>query len=196
MRNLRVFVILVLVLLPPTARASETMRCGSRLVSTEQLAAEVLGACGEPDYVDRWEPPVSVLPLAALADVEEWYYNFGSSQLLRVLHFQHGRLVQIDNDGYGFPGNIGRGCDPYRIVEGLSKYRLQLFCGPPVTRRVEYALRPLRRVHAGGVPSGVVPVYSEEWVYNFGAHNFLRVVTLENGRVSDVHGEGRGFDAR
>ncbi len=202
MRNLTVLLALTLATFSTAASAGDVMRCRSRLISTEALAAEVLGACGEPDFIDRWEPPGSTLPLAALADVEEWYYNFGPSQLLRILHFQRGRLVDIESDGYGFPTSIAIGCDPYRIVEGLSKYRLRLACGEPVTRRAEYAVRPLHQPEVFGhsprgarrAPESAVPVYSEEWVYNFGAHNMLRVVTLENGRVADVRGEGRGFN--
>ena len=39
-------------------------------------------------------------------------------------------------------------------------------------------------------------VYREEWVYNFGAARFMRIVHLDNGRVTDVEFGGRGFDAR
>ena len=204
MRNLTLLsgalLVLALAASPSTLHAADSMRCGSRLVSTEDLAEKVLGACGQPDFIDRWEPPASILPLAALAGVEEWYYNFGSSQLLRVLHFQHGRLTQIETDGYGFSDSRARGCSPYQIVEGLSKYRLQSACGEPATRRIEYSYRPLRHRHAHGRSTatesvGVFPVYCEEWVYNFGARDLLRVVTLENGRVADVQTEGRGYDA-
>jgi hypothetical protein len=203
MLNLKVFAALALLCWSAASAGADSLRCGSRLVSVEALAAEVLGACGEPDFIDRWDPPGATLPLAALAQVEEWYYNFGPSQLLRVLRFQHGRLSEIKSDGYGFGSAAQGNCGPYDIVEGLSKYRLALLCGEPITRRIDYALQPLRRRRGSLGPrdpqwgqDAVVPVYLEEWVYNFGAGNLLRIVTLENGIVTDVDSRGRGFNAR
>ena len=196
MPHLKLFAAVTLLLCAVPAQASDILRCGSRLVSTEALAAEVLGACGDPDFIDRWDPPDSELPVATLADVEEWYYNFGPAQLLRILHFQHGRLTDIESDGHGFGKGLRSACGPYQIVEGVSKYRLELTCGDPVTRRVQYAVRSLRNPRSPYMSRGATYVYLEEWVYNFGGSNLLRVVTLENGRVTDVHSEGRGFNAR
>ena len=194
--KLKVIAAVTLSICAAGAQASDVLRCGSRLVSTEALAADVLGACGDPDFVDRWDPPDGTVPAATLADIEEWYYNFGPAQLLRVLHFQHGRLTDIESDGHGFGKGLRSACGPYEIIEGFSKYRLELTCGDPVTRRVEYAVLPLQNRHSPYLSRNTTYVYLEEWVYNFGASNMLRVVTLVNGRVTDVHSEGRGFNPR
>jgi hypothetical protein len=197
MRDLKALSVSLLLALPAAVTAADSLRCGSRLVSTEALAGEVLGACGAPDYVDRWEPPAGENPANSLASIEQWYYNFGPSQLLRVLTLQRGRLSRIDADGYGFSARGTGGCDASQIGEGLSKFRLYMTCGEPLTRRAEYALRPLRlRNQSLSHAPAVVPVYLEEWVYNLGANKLLRVVTLENGRVTDVKSEGRGFNPR
>ena len=189
---------LVLLAASGTARASDVLRCGSHLVNTNALAAQVLGVCGEPAFVDRWEAPASQDSVPMLEDIEEWYYNFGPAQLLRILRFQHGRLTDIQSDGYGFRhAPVREACGPYSIARGISKFRLEQSCGDPVTRRIEYALRPLRGPDIAFVQNQPMAyVYEEQWVYNFGDEALMRVVTLENGRVTDVQSQGRGFDDR
>ena len=190
---------LLLALAGGQAMAAGSMRCGSRIVDEGKHAAEVLSACGEPDYRDVWSYPG---PRGGgwLADVEEWYYNFGSSQLLRVLRLRNGRVVEIGSDGYGFSESAGRRCRPTGITLGVSKYRLLKDCGEPLTRQAAQLLRRAdedRRdpyLSRPGTGSALTPVYREEWVYNFGSAHLLRIITLENGRVSDVQNGDRGFD--
>lgn len=178
------------------AAAGESMRCGDRLVAAGALAAEVLGACGEPAYRDRWLFPHPVHH-GAVADVEEWYYNFGPNQLLRILRFRDGRLAEISADGYGWADPPARRCEPGAIVEGLSKFRLLLLCGEPATRESLSLLRPLRDRRTGAIVPGYhEPVYEERWVYDLGARYLLRLVTLEDGRVVDVDSGARGSDPR
>ncbi|MGQ0586969.1 MAG: DUF2845 domain-containing protein [Gammaproteobacteria bacterium] len=128
----------------PAAWAGDTLRCGDRVVSTEDLAAEVLAACGDPDYRDQWlQPPAS-------------------------------------------------SCAPTEIVRGLSAFRLVHRCGRPVTRETFDELRPLHRKDAAYTDHAARPVRRERWVYDFGAGSRMRVVTLNNGKVTDVDSGERG----
>lgn len=196
MRNLTILLLLLLAAAP--ASALDRIRCGARLVGTDARADEVRSVCGEPDFVDRWEVQPYGLPYPQLADTEQWYYNFGPSQLMRVLRFQRGRLVEIDTDTYGFAESAPGPCGPYDIAEGLNKFRLLSACGPPASRRYSYTLAPARRFGGIGLrhpghAQALVQVYLEEWVYNFGPRHLMRVVTLQNGVVTDVQSEGRGY---
>jgi hypothetical protein len=176
------------------AAGDDVLRCGSRLVSRGMLMAEVRALCGEPAYRDAW---YTALPYGGYAaDVEVWYYNFGPSQLLRLLKFRNGELESIGADGYGFSAPPQPSCGPGDIVTGMSKYRLLLTCGEPVSKRAEDLLEPVppRAAMALGYGGYYTPVYREEWVYNFGSRYFLRKVILENGRVSEVRDGARGFD--
>src|SRR5690349_2436187 len=101
----------LLAALAPPAWAGDTLRCGSRVVSTEDLAAEVLAACGEPEYRDRW-----LAPPHYASDEEQWYYNFGANRLVQILRFRHGQLVSIEADGYGFDDPPSDHCAPMDIV--------------------------------------------------------------------------------
>ncbi|MGQ0619607.1 MAG: DUF2845 domain-containing protein [Panacagrimonas sp.] len=183
------------------SRAGDSMRCGSRLVSVEALAAEILSACGEPDFRDVFPYPGVEGP-GVIADVEQWSYNFGPNQLLRVLKLRNGRLIDIESDGYGFRRDAASRCDPSALVDGLSKFRLVRSCGEPLTRRrLGYVqTQPRHRDRSGGHSrprrSYPIEVYREEWVYNFGSRYLLKIVTLEDGVVADVQNGDRGFDRR
>ena len=187
MRNVLVCTVLAAA---PLAWADGTLRCGDRIVATEALAAEVLAACGEPDYRDRWFAP-------PFHDEEQWYYNFGSQRFVRVLRFRHGLLASIDSDGYGFDGPPSARCEPAAVVRGLSAFRLLHRCGPPATRESFTELRPLRHDDPAHHDHAVRPVRRERWVYDFGADTRQRIVELRDGRVVDVEagerGGGRGY---
>lgn len=183
------------------ARASDSMRCGSRIVSQEALAAELLSACGAPSYRDRFT--VQIPSGAFVADTEIWTYDFGPQRLLQLVTLRDGRISDIDTDGYGFNANSEPRCEPRKLVEGLSKYRLVAQCGEPLTKRTGNALKPLfdrpEIYRRDGDPYAyrnqyVTPVYREEWVYNFGSRVPMRQVILEDGRVTNVESIDRGFD--
>ncbi len=190
-----------LLLFSATSWASDAMRCGSRIISVEAAAAEILAACGEPDFRDV-QSVGRQLP-NEIAESERWTYNFGSNKLLHILHLRNGRLVNIETDGYGFPASRSNKCSSGFIVDGLSKYRLLEQCGEPLTRRnigFVTALKPGRRHSFGGFSSSSdyypVEVFREEWVYNFGNRRFLKIVTIEDGVVADVENGDHGFNPR
>lgn len=95
--------------LPATA---STMRCGGRLVSDGDTAAEVRARCGEPTSVTRTEmrraPIIWVggRPYRAaggdrFVPVETWIYNLGPNKFMRKLRIEDGVVVSIDTLGYG-----------------------------------------------------------------------------------------------
>jgi hypothetical protein len=102
----------------PSARADDTMRCGTRLVSSGDGKDKVRALCGEPTsvsfvgvqsapdyYYRRYRGPYDysyIGPAWAEVPVEVWTYNFGSSKLLRKLRFVGDELNEIRTDGYGY----------------------------------------------------------------------------------------------
>ena len=119
-RYLRVLVVAAVVfgtLGAAPARAEDSMRCGSKLVTVSDGKDKVRALCGEPSSVsfqgvirrapryeygygynryDYYGPGVIEMP------VEVWTYNFGSSKLLRKLRFVGDELDDIRTDGYGY----------------------------------------------------------------------------------------------
>lgn len=99
------------------ARAEDSMRCGSKLITISDGKDKVRALCGEPSSIsfqgvirrapryeygygynryDYYGPGVIDMP------VEIWTYNFGSSKLLRKLRFVGDELDDIRTDGYGY----------------------------------------------------------------------------------------------
>ncbi|WP_299696199.1 DUF2845 domain-containing protein [Hydrocarboniphaga sp.] len=192
---------IALLALSVPAHAGDTMRCGSRLVAVEARAAELLSTCGAPAYRDVWSE--QTLAPGAVAEQEEWTYNFGPQQLLRVVRLRNARVVDIDSDGYGFaePDERERRCSPEHLIEGMSKYRLLMACGAPLTRTVAQTFfLPYRPTYRNGYPvqadRPVLQVFREEWVYDFGPNLFMRVLRLENGRVTQIENGERGSSRR
>jgi hypothetical protein len=98
-----------------TARAEDSMRCGSRLVSVGDGKDKVRTLCGEPSdvafagtigrrgYPNTGQYDYSYFgPAWVEMPVEIWTYNFGSHKLLRKLRFVGDELVEISTAGYGY----------------------------------------------------------------------------------------------
>lgn len=87
--------VLALALVASHASASDTLRCGSQLVSLGDRASEVLQKCGEPVSRD-------VLGYKRSANrreefqVEEWTYG-PSNGMYQYLRFEGNRLRQINS---------------------------------------------------------------------------------------------------
>ncbi|NKF22769.1 DUF2845 domain-containing protein [Solimonas marina] len=179
-------------LAPRPALALDTVRCGSRLVSVGMTMSEVLDACGEPSLRDAWTPAGNPM----LGYAEEWTYNLGSGQLLRLLRFRNGELQRIDTDGRGFVDDGPGDCAQLGIVPGMSKYRLLASCGPPTRHHADVIQVPYDARHRVYDPryaySGWHAVYREHWIYDFGPDRLVRIVELEDGRVTDIEFGDRG----
>ena len=77
-------------------------------------------------------------------------------------------------------------CKNALITEGDSTAELLLRCGQPL-------LRELLSRHEENQFGYLVPVtYGERWTYNFGKNEFMRFVTVRNGRVVDIENGPRG----
>jgi len=90
-----------------TGSPAAALRCGSDLVVVGDHRFEVLAKCGEPALIDSWDRKVYVAPYDNRIEsrqvvVEEWTYNFGSSRFVKILRFENGRLVHIEEAGYGY----------------------------------------------------------------------------------------------
>lgn len=95
-------------------------RCGSKLISDGDTMYEVRNVCGAPDQavmrieqrtVSRWvDGPClyrgqvrcgNMVQYTVDVQVDEWLYDFGTTQLLRNMVFESGRLVRVYTGGYG-----------------------------------------------------------------------------------------------
>ena len=107
-------VAVLLVAAIPSLHAGDTMRCGTRIVSSGDGKDKVRALCGEPTSVSfaasRARRAITTAPTTTRTSapelvevpVEIWTYNFGSSRLLRKLRFVGDELDEIRTDGYGY----------------------------------------------------------------------------------------------
>ncbi len=103
-----IILVMALVLISVSlASASSSLRCGRALVSLGADKIEVKQKCGEPasrdsrevlkvlrSTTDRSETHIAVF-------IEVWTYHFGPRGLGKQLHFQNGKLTDIQSLGYG-----------------------------------------------------------------------------------------------
>lgn len=104
-------VMVVVALLCLQAELAQALYCGKRLVAVGASKAEVLHQCGEPEARDRWVEYRSVVQSLSFAPleeavyvpvmIEEWEYNFGGRRFRQRLHFEDGRLRDLEALGYG-----------------------------------------------------------------------------------------------
>ncbi len=157
------------------ARADDDMQCPNGIVSAGMVEDEIRAACGEPTFRERVG---ATLPGAEYD--EEWLYNFGPRKLLRILRLREGRLVLIEDDGFGFNQPPKLSCDFYSLRERMSKFRLLLACDKPSRRET---LAAYRSTEGSAV---VLPIVRERWHYNAASGERVRTVIMENGRIVSV----------
>lgn len=91
-----------------------------RLISVGQMAEEVRRKCREPDDVQRrvdlrtvretqrrWVNGIGAdvtVERTVEVPVEEWFFDFGSTRFTKVLRFESGRLVYVEEGAKGTPG--------------------------------------------------------------------------------------------
>jgi hypothetical protein len=85
------------------AEASETMRCGSWVVSADLSVQELLAKCGEPAHKEIKESDVYARAVAGRGTVpvgktvtERWTYDRGSRAFRMVVTIMDGKLKSID----------------------------------------------------------------------------------------------------
>lgn len=179
------------------AAASESMKCGNRLVSIGDNKAEVFIRCGAPVWQDDWADDIiehreGLGERFITTERERWVYNFGAHSFLRFLLFENGRLVNIATGERGYEEQPlpSTPCDPGRFRVGLSQYELLQQCGAPFlkdSRREEQEFQIDR-----GMRKRVLKRV-DEWTYNLGPDQFLRILTFENGKLVDVRTGDHGF---
>ena len=84
-------------------------------------------------------------------------------------------------------------CGTRIITRGDPADKILRFCGEPASVQTRITQRSyvsdLGRVFPGVVEEVVI----EEWTYNLGPHQLIRVVRLENGFVADIKHLGYGY---
>lgn len=171
------------------AGAAQSYDCGRGIVSAGDSAEDVAARCRTPDHVESWwaRPPARSGAI--------WFFNDGKSRLLRMLRFRDGRLISIDNDGYGFVVPSRPRCRPDEPRAGWSVYRLLSFCGAPAAREeIGHLLVPPQSLGDDRArPQGLRHVFRQRWRYDFGPRHLVREFTIDDASISHVRTLDRGM---
>jgi hypothetical protein len=187
-----IFLIILLSLgLFPSPASADSISCDGGIVSDGDSVVDLLMKCGQPawkeshqeEFTDRLAPG---LKQRTYVTVEQWTYNFGPQQLLRIVTIKNSVVTGVKTGQYG-PSkdreSIKPECGDRIISTGDTKGEVLAKCGEPFYRNSydEELREQFDEIHSRRV---VVTV--EEWTYNFGPQRFLRIITFRNGKVVDV----------
>lgn len=81
---------------PAGELASDSYRCGRKLIRSGDPAAHVLARCGPPKYQDRGRETVYLEGRRQELAVERWYYQKSPRSLQRVILLHRGKVVSIE----------------------------------------------------------------------------------------------------
>ena len=84
-------------------------------------------------------------------------------------------------------------CGTRIITRGDHADKILRFCGEPVSVQTRISQRSYVSNFGRIVPGVVEELVIEEWTYNLGPHQLVRVVRLENGFVADIKHLGYGY---
>ncbi len=97
-------------LLALAAAPAYAFRCGTRIITSGDPADKVLQFCGSPVSVQthRAERPYidaygrSYRGMLEEVVIEEWTYNLGPTQFMRLVRLENGLVVEVKPLGYGY----------------------------------------------------------------------------------------------
>lgn len=84
-------------------------------------------------------------------------------------------------------------CGTRIITRGDHADKILRFCGEPVAVQTRLSQRAYVTDYGRRYPGLIEEVVIEEWTYNLGPHQLIRVVRLENGFVADIKHLGYGY---
>ena len=176
--------LLMLMLVTLTARAGETLRCDSRLVTAGDWQHTLSERCGTPYFVEEWTELHSVRsgPESAVSRsirFEDWFYDFGPERLLVRARLRDGQL-----EGFETLSRRGRSrphadCRDAALPPGLSTGELVSLCGLPSQRDA----LPEAVVHGESPVQTILPTRRERWLYR-ATGSTGRLVWIERGRIT------------
>ena len=84
-------------------------------------------------------------------------------------------------------------CGSRIITRGDHAEKILRYCGEPASVQIRHRTRALRHAIGAVYPGIVEEVVVEEWIFNLGPHQLMRIVRLENGFVAEIKSLGYGY---
>ncbi len=195
--SVKVIIFFAFMTAPCSAIYAATLSCGGGIISAGDSRVDVLTKCGEPDAKESHDEELTErlddgTRRKLLMTVEEWTYNFGPTQFMRIVTLKNGKVAFIRTGNYGYSKETAPAqheCSEQTVSVGDSKSDVLAKCGEPTwkdTRQEAFK----QRLDSGLDRSVFVTV--DEWTYNLGPNRFVRILTFRNGKLVDIKSGGYG----
>jgi hypothetical protein len=191
--------LLVLAAIPCGNACADSLDCKGGIVSVGDSRVNLLIKCGDPDWKDSHdEELIEHLDNRSrnkiIITVDEWTYNFGPAQLIRIVTLKNGQIAAIRTNGYGNdnatkPGK--RDCGGQIVSIGDLKSDILSKCGEPSWKDIHQE-ETRERLDRGFQQKVYTTI--EEWTYNWGPSRFVRILTFRNNKLVDIKTGGYGYD--
>ncbi|MCK9419796.1 MAG: DUF2845 domain-containing protein [Nitrospirae bacterium] len=101
------FCLLAFMAIPCVNAYADSLDCKGGIVSVGDSRVDLMTKCGEPDWKDSHNEEISErldkdTRNKLIVTVDEWTYNFGPSQFIRIVTMRNGRIADIRTGGYGY----------------------------------------------------------------------------------------------
>ncbi len=181
----------------PALGQAASLSCKGGIISTGDRSLDVLAKCGPPDSKESHDEEVSekldeTAKQKVFITVEEWTYNFGPTQLMRIIVLKNGVVADIRTGNYGYtkPAETApRECSEQIISIGDSKTDVLAKCGAPALKNSH--VEEFKEKTDDTERSVFVTV--EEWTYNLGPNRLTRILTFRNSKLTDIKTGGYGY---
>lgn len=184
----------------PDAHA-DSLSCNGGIVSVGDSRVDLVMKCGEPDGKDSHDEEIIErldrdTRRKLIVTVDEWNYNFGPGQFMRIITLKNGKITDIRAGNYGHnkgakPGQ--RECDGQVVSIGDSKSEVILKCGEPAWKDIRQE-ETKERLDPGLEHKVYTTI--EEWTYNLGPNRFVRILTFRNSKLVDIRTGGYGYEMK
>ncbi len=174
-----------------------TLSCSGGIISTGDRSIDVLAKCGPPDSKETHQEELSEgldrnTRQKVFVTVEEWTYNFGPTQFMRIVVLKNGVVANIRLGNYGYTEQtepVQHECSEQIVSIGDSMTDVLAKCGEPSLK--DSHGEEIREKLDGTERKVFVTV--EEWTYNLGPTRFVRVLTFRNSKLVDIRTGNYGY---
>lgn len=200
MKTLSLLAVLASIALLPAVAAAAEYRCTDQIISVGDTSGELIMKCGEPDWKQSpTEEFIETLDkdtkTKVVITVEEWTYNLGPQRFMRIFKLRNGRVVDVRLGDYGYTKEQAGQfqCGGRIISTGDSAAEVAAKCGEPAWKDKR---EEIIRERLDNDTARKVSITVEEWTYNFGPNQFLRIFTFRNDKVTDIRTGGYGYEEK
>ena len=179
------------------ARA-DSLSCRGGIISAGDRSIDVLAKCGEPASKESHQEVLGenlndTTRQKIFITVDEWTYDFGPTQFMRIVVLKNGVVAAVRTGSYGYSRPqqpASRDCSEQIVSVGDAKFDVLARCGEPTTKDT-HVEEFKERLDDNTERKVFVTV--EEWTYNLGPTRFMRILTFRNGRLTNITTAGYGY---